>query len=62
MDEVGIPLSLTDIGVPADCGPGIAAKALEDIAAKTNPRAPTKDEIEAVIKQALTSGRSQLSA
>lgn len=62
LDEVGIPLSLTDIGVPADCGPGIAAKALEDIAAKTNPRAPTKDEIEAVIKQALTSGRSQLSA
>ena len=62
LDEVEIPLSLADIGVPSDCVSGIAAKALQDSAAKTNPRLPTQDEIESVIEHALTNGRSRLLA
>ena len=62
LDEVGIPLNLTEIGVPTDCAPSIAAKALQDSAAKTNPRVPKQAEIEAVIECALRSDRSRLLA
>jgi len=62
LDEVGIPLNLTDIGVPTDCAAGIAAKALQDSAAKTNPRVPKQDEVEAVIECTLKNARSRVLA
>ncbi len=57
LDRVDIPRTLADIGVPGDCGSRIATKALQDSAAGTNPRAVTKEEVEAVIHQAMTHGR-----
>ena len=57
LDEVSIPVNLTNIGLPADCAPGIAAKALKDSAAGTNPRVPILAEVQAVIELALTNGR-----
>jgi alcohol dehydrogenase class IV len=57
LDEVSIPVNLIDIGVPADCASGIAAKALQDSAVGTNPRVPTLAEVQAVIELSLTNGR-----
>lgn len=57
LDTVEIPRTLADIGVPGDGIPRLAAKALQDSAAGTNPRALTQVGIEAVIHDALTHGR-----
>ena len=57
LDRIGIPKTLADIGVPADCAPRIAAKAIQDSAAGTNPRALTVEEIVPVIEEAVTRGR-----
>lgn len=57
LDQIGIPKTLADIGVPADCAPRIAAKAIQDSAAGTNPRALTVEEIVPVIEEAVTKGR-----
>lgn len=57
LDEVDIPRTLTDIGVATDCAPRIAAKAMEDSAAETNPRASTQEDVQAIIIDALTHGR-----
>jgi len=57
LDQVNIPRSLSDIGIPADCPPRIAAKALQDSAAGTNPRVLTAEGVEAVIAEALGRGR-----
>lgn len=57
LDQIGIPKTLADIGVPADCAPRIAAKAIQDSAAGTNPRALTVEEIVPVIVEAVTTGR-----
>lgn len=57
LDQIGIPKTLADIGVPADCAPRIAAKAIQDSAAGTNPRALTVEEIVPVITEAVTKGR-----
>jgi len=57
LDAVDIPRTLRDIGIPDDCAPRIAAKALEDSAAGTNPRALSVSQIESVIMDALTIGR-----
>lgn len=57
LDQIGIPKTLADIGVPADCAPRIAAKAIQDSAAGTNPRALTVEAIVPVITEALTRGR-----
>jgi alcohol dehydrogenase class IV len=57
LDQIGIPKTLADIGVPADCAPRIAAKAIQDSAAGTNPRALTVEEIVPVIEEAVTRGR-----
>ena len=57
LDQVGIPKTLTDIGVPSDCAARIADKALQDSAAGTNACALTAQDIERVIAEALTRGR-----
>ena len=57
LDQVGIPKTLTDIGVPSDCAARIADKALQDSAAGTNACALTAQDIESVIAVALTKGR-----
>jgi alcohol dehydrogenase class IV len=57
LDQVGIPKTLTDIGVPSDCAALIADKALQDSAAGTNACALTVQDIERVIAEALTRGR-----
>ncbi|WP_146343801.1 iron-containing alcohol dehydrogenase [Falsiphaeobacter marinintestinus] len=57
LDQIGIPRTLGDIGVPSDCAARIAEKALQDSAAGTNPRELTASMIEAVIYEAMTVGR-----
>ena len=57
LDQVGIPKTLTDIGVPSDCAARLADKALQDSAAGTNACALTAQDIERVIALALTKGR-----
>lgn len=57
LDEVGIPRSLSDIGVPETCAARIAEKALQDSAAATNPRVATADDVTEVIRSAVRSGR-----
>ena len=57
LDQVGIPKTLTDIGVPSDCAARTADKALQDSAAGTNACALTAQDIERVIAVALTKGR-----
>ena len=57
LDRVGIPKTLTDIGVPSDCAARIADKALQDSAAGTNACALTAQDIERVIAVALNKGR-----
>ena len=57
LDQVGIPKTLTDIGVPSDCAALIADKALQDSAAGTNACTLTVQDIERVIAEALSRGR-----
>ena len=57
LDDVGIPKKLHDIGVPLDCAPMIARRAIEDDATPTNPRQANVTEIENLIDNALTTGR-----
>ncbi len=57
LDDVGIPRTLSEIGVPPDCAPRIAQKALQDSAAGTNPRTLTPEDVISVINDALTTGR-----
>jgi len=57
LDEIHIPKSLSEIGVPMDCAQRIALKALTDSAAKTNPRSASLDEIRALIETAIKKAR-----
>ena len=57
LDEIHIPKSLSEIGVPLDCAERIAIKALKDSAAKTNPRSASLDEIRALIETAIKKAR-----
>ena len=57
LDEIHIPKSLGEIGVPMDCAERIAAKALKDSAAKTNPRSASIDEVRVLIETAITKAR-----
>lgn len=54
--QIGIPKTLSEIGVPNDCAARIAEKALKDSAAGTNPRALTAAEVQSVIEAALPKG------
>jgi len=56
-DEIKIPKSLSEIGVPLDCAERIASKALKDSAAKTNPRSASLDEVRLLIETAIKKAR-----
>ncbi len=57
LDELSIPKTLSAIGVPSDCAAVMAKKALQDAAASTNPRPSTEAGIQAIIEEALATGR-----
>ena len=57
LDEIRIPKSLSEIGVPIDCAERIAVKALKDSAAKTNPRSASLDEVRVLIETAIKKAR-----
>jgi alcohol dehydrogenase class IV len=57
LDQIEIPKSLGEIGVPADCAARIADKALKDSAARTNPRMATQAEVQAMIENAIAHAR-----
>ncbi len=57
LDNLEIPRTLADIGVPASCAAALAEKAFQDAAALTNPRTTTVVEIQAVIEDTLNNGR-----
>jgi alcohol dehydrogenase class IV len=57
LDEVGIPKRLGEIGVNGDAVSSLAAKAMQDSAAGTNPRRLSQAAIEIVIQDALENGR-----
>lgn len=59
LDDIEIPNSLAQIGVPADCAKRIAEKALLDSAAGTNPRSATVDEMVQLITTAIHSARKE---
>ncbi len=57
LDICEIPQGLTDLGVRAEAAPSLALKASRDVAAGTNPRKASVDEIEALILGAMTTTR-----
>lgn len=57
LDRIGVPASLSEIGVPPDCAERIAAKALQDSAAGTAPRQATLVELTALTRQAIQKAR-----
>jgi alcohol dehydrogenase class IV len=57
LDEIQIPKSLSEIGVPIDCAERIAIKALKDSAAKTNPRSASLGEVRELIEIAIKKAR-----
>ncbi len=57
LDEIDIPRSLSEINVPIDCAQRVSEKALQDSAAKTNPRPASSSEIEQLIRTAIIGAR-----
>ena len=57
LDDIGIPRSLSAIGVPVDCAERIARKAMQDSAAETNPRRSTQSEVQALVETAIRAAR-----
>lgn len=57
LDEIKIPRSLSEIGVPLDCAMRVAEKALKDSAAATNPRQADANEICSLIETAIINAR-----
>jgi alcohol dehydrogenase class IV len=57
LDQLKIPKTLVEIGVPPDCAATIAVKAIQDSAAMTNPRQASVTEFQTVIDDALHNGR-----
>ena len=57
LDEIEIPRSLDEIGVPRDCAGRIARKAIQDSAAATNPRRATVAEITDLVTTAISRAR-----
>ena len=57
LDNIEIPNSLGDIGVPPDCVHRIAEKAMFDSAVETNPRVATVDEVRALTETAIAKAR-----
>ena len=57
LDDINIPRSLSEIGVPAECASRIAEKAMQDSAAGTNPRNASRAEMELLVESALAKAR-----
>ncbi|MBI1418601.1 MAG: iron-containing alcohol dehydrogenase [Limimaricola sp.] len=57
LDRIGIPRSLAEIGVPADCAERIAAKAMQDGASRSNPRPARLGEVRALVETAIAGAR-----
>ncbi|MDE0695300.1 MAG: iron-containing alcohol dehydrogenase [Boseongicola sp.] len=57
LDEIEIPRSLGEIGVPMDCAGRIAQKAVQDSAASTNPRRASVAEISDLVTTAISRAR-----
>ncbi len=57
LDQLDIPKTLAELGLPLDSAAGLAEKANLDTAAGTNPRVATIAEIQTLIEDALTNGR-----
>ena len=57
LDEIAIPKSLSEIGVPLDCVERIATKAMKDSAARTNPRSATLAEVQVLTQTAIVNAR-----
>lgn len=57
LDDLDIPKTLAEIGVPGDCATSIAEKAALDSAAQTNPRTASVPELQSIIEEALSHGR-----
>ena len=57
LDEIGIPKSLAEIGVPLSCAARISGKALLDSAASTNPRKASESEMRQLIEAAINRAR-----
>lgn len=57
LDRLEIPRGLGEIGVPEDCAARIAAKALRDSAAATNPRAASLAEMETLVAEGIAAAR-----
>jgi alcohol dehydrogenase class IV len=57
LNDINIPRSLIEIGVPADCASRIAEKAMQDSAAGTNPRNASRAEMELLVESALAKAR-----
>lgn len=57
LDELNIPRSLSEIGVPAECAARIAEKAMLDSAAGTNPRSASLEEMRDLVETAIVKAR-----
>jgi alcohol dehydrogenase class IV len=57
LDRLSVPVSLAEIGVPAEAARALAEKAHQDAAAGTNPRPADVATIERLILEAITVGR-----
>jgi alcohol dehydrogenase class IV len=57
LDDLNIPTSLGEIGVPADCVERIAAKSLKDSAAGTNPRKASLEDTRMLVAEAINRAR-----
>ena len=57
LDDIEIPSSLAEIGVPADCAQRVAEKAIQDSAAGTNPRPATVAKIRKLTEEAIAKAR-----
>lgn len=58
LDRLNIPTSLAELGVTEETVQPIAAKAMKDPAALTNPRAASIEDMERLIRKALNGARS----
>lgn len=57
LDRIGIPRGLADLGVTDDCASRIAAKAMQDSAAATDPGGWTEVGVRVLIEDAMTAAR-----
>ena len=57
LNEIEIPRSLSEIGIPPDCADRIARKAIQDSAAATNPRQASVAEISDLVTTAISRAR-----